>query len=124
MDMLTSYARNLLNLMGVLGQAYTSKIQFQTRERILKLDGLDASITYLKDDPSGIMVPRITLSLSEVATTPSILSSELMKKVVCMLLTYGEVRLTARSGSGPGAISCGNGDLSNGQRKVARLEAR
>jgi len=108
--MLTSYVRNLLNLTHALGQACTSKILYQTRERILMLDGLSASITYRQDEASGIMVPRITLSLSEVATTPSILSSELMRKVVSMLLTYGEVRLTAQSGSSPGAISSGNGD--------------
>jgi len=108
--MLTSYVRNLLNLTHVLGQVSISKIQYRTRERILMLDGLSVSITYLKDDQSDIMVPRITLSLSEVATIPSTLSSELMRKVVCMLLTYGEVRLTARSGSDHGVTSSGNGD--------------
>src|SRR4051794_25262148 len=94
--MLTSFVRNLLNRMPVRGPAFTSKILFQTRERILTLDGLDASIIYRRDDLSGTMVPLITLSLSAVATTPFTSSSELMRKVICMLLTYGEVRLTAR----------------------------
>src|SRR6478672_7446042 len=82
MAMLTSYVRNLLSLTHDLGQACTSKILYRTRERILMLDGLSVSITYQREEASDIMVPRIMLSLSEVATIPSTLSSELMRKVV------------------------------------------